>query len=149
MTSIPHPPVITSQSDLCHLWRQLMEPLGFSEHSIWLMFIGADDRPLSPLTQIDEAVDPPDRQGVESFASLLRHFTDVDEQSGRQTRVALLRSRPGPGPATSDDRAWAARLLVACRLAGIPAEVVHLATDDTVMPLPWDELPERELLWSA
>jgi hypothetical protein len=55
-------------------------------------------------------------------------------------RVACLPSRPGRAAVTDDDRAWASGLYDACRRAGLPAEVVHLATDEELFPLPLDEL---------
>ncbi len=141
---------VRSQAELAELWRELLGPLGFAEHTIWVMFIGADDRPLPQLTQIEEAVAPPDRQGVESFAAFLGHMACELGASPRPgLRVALLRSRPGGGSADADDRAWASRLLAACRMAAVPAEVVHLATEDVLMPLPWDELASTGLPWTA
>ena len=52
-----------------------------------------------------------------------------------------MRSRPGRAAATARDRAVAASPYSACRAAGVAAEVVHLATDDLLVPLPMDDLP--------
>jgi hypothetical protein len=52
---------------------------------------------------------------------------------------AFLRSRPGRG-VTREDRAWARFLHDAGRVAGVEVEVVHLATDDDVTPLPLDAI---------
>jgi hypothetical protein len=130
-------PVIQTQADLEQVWRRLMSPLGFGGHSVWLMFIGADDRPVPQLTQIEEAVAPPDEEVLDGLAQVLRSVVDGLVPGGR---VACLRSRPGRAAVTDDDRAWASGLYDACRRAGLPAEVVHLATDDELLPLPLDEL---------
>jgi hypothetical protein len=130
-------PVIQTQADLEQVWRRLMSPLGFSGHSVWLMFIGADDRPVPQLTQIEDALTPPDEQVLGGLAQVLRSVVDDLVPGGR---VACLRSRPGRPAVTDDDRAWASGLYDACRRAGLPAEVVHLASDDELVPLPLDEL---------
>jgi hypothetical protein len=134
-------PVIQTQADLQTVWRTLMGPLGFGGHSIWLMFIGADDRPVPQLTQIEDAEEPPDTQALDGLAEVLRSVVDDLVPGGR---VACLRSRPGRSAVTAEDRAWASGLYDACRRAGLPAEVVHLATDEELLPLPLDELPIPE-----
>jgi hypothetical protein len=130
-------PVIQTQADLEQVWRTLMGPLGFGGHSVWLMFIGADDRPVPQLTQIEDAVTPPDEQVLGGLAQVLRSVVSDLVPGGR---VACLRSRPGRAAVTGEDRAWASGLYDACRRAGLPAEVVHLATDEELLPLPLDEL---------
>jgi hypothetical protein len=65
-------PVIQTQADLEHVWRTLIGPLGFGGHSVWLMFVGADDRPVPQLTQIEDAVAPPDEQMLDGLAQVLR-----------------------------------------------------------------------------
>ena len=131
-------PVIQTQADLEEVWRTLMSPLGFGGHSVWLMFIGADDRPVPQLTQIEDAETPPDGQVLDGLAQVLGSVVEELVPGGR---VACLRSRPGSAAVTADDRAWASGLYDACRRAGLPAEVVHLATDVELLPLPLDELP--------
>ncbi|GCD91422.1 hypothetical protein [Nocardioides sp. LS1] len=125
-------PPIHTQADLHEAWRTLMQPLGFSGHSIWLMFLTPDGEALPQLTEITEAADPPSAGGESGLAEVLRHFADL--------RAAFLRTRPGPAVITADDRAWARSLYAACRSAEVPAEVVHLATDTAIVALPRDEL---------
>ena len=131
----PFRPIIHTQADLEDAWRTLMEPLGFSRRSLWLMFIDADDRPLSQVTQIEDI--PPvladeDQLGLQQ---LLAEFDD----SG--LRPAFLISRPGPGGPTDDDRRCAGRVVDACRAAGVTADVVHVASDTDLVPVPMDDLP--------
>ena len=133
---MPFRPLIRTQADLEQAWRQLMEPLGFSRHSIWMMLVGADDRPIPQITEIDGAVEPPEPGEVDGLAELLRRLRD---QVAPRARFAFLRSRPGGGGINSDDRGWAQALYDAARLARVQIEVVHLATDHTLIPIPMDD----------
>ena len=130
-------PVVRSQSDLESVWKQLMGPqtrdrgLG---HSLWLLVIDADDRPFPQITEITEADEPPDDEMVSSIAT----FLDGLAEDGR--RFAFLRSRPGHGGLTAEDRAWARSLYDAGRQAGVPLEVVHRACDHDLVAVPMDEV---------
>lgn len=135
---LPFRPIIRCQADLEHAWRHLMEPLGFSRHSIWMMLIGDDDRPIPRITEIDGAVTPPEPREVDGLAELLRRLrADVAPRA----RFAFLRSRPGGGGVGPDDRGWAEALYAAARLARTPIEIVHLAHDHDLVPIPMDDLP--------
>lgn len=129
----PYRPTVRNQADLEEVWRHLMQPLGFVRHSIWMMLIEADDRPVPQLTEIDTDEMPPSDVG-ESLADLFAHLL----APGSAERLAFLRSRPGRGGVAAGDRAWARCLYDACRTAGVGCEVVHLATDVDVLPLPFD-----------
>ncbi|QCW49241.1 hypothetical protein FE634_00290 [Nocardioides dongxiaopingii] len=132
----PHRPVIRSQADLERAWRHLVEPLGFSAHSTWMMLIDAEDHPLPQLTQVEDCDRVPEPEVLTGFAELAAHLLDDVAPGGRW---AFLRSRPGAG-VTDVDRAWARGLVEACRELGVPTEVVHLATDVDLLPLPLDSL---------
>lgn len=131
----PFSPVVRSQSDLEIVWRTLMRlhtaGRGFSGHSLWLLVI-EDDHPYPQVTEITEAVEPPDERMTSSLAAFL------DRLSGEGRRFAFLRSRPGEGGLTDDDRAWARSLYVAGREAGVPLEVVHRACDHDLVAVPMD-----------
>ena len=135
MTENPYLPTVHTQADLEQVWRNLMEPLGFGGHSLWLMLIEADGQVLPHLTQIEQAVAPPTDDQLAAFVGLLEHLRDRILGDGR---LAFLRSRPGYGGPGPDDLAWARSLYAACRAAGVETDVVHLATDDTLVPLPMD-----------
>jgi hypothetical protein len=64
------------------------------------------------------------------------HPHDVEPQG----RWALLMSRPGPGPCAEADRAWAGGLYATLRRCGIPHDVLHLASDDDIAPIPLDDV---------
>ena len=134
-------PTISSQSDLEATWRHLMTPLGFSGHSVWLMLIDAEGQALPQLTEIADAVDVPDDEQVQQLGSFIAMLVSEVLPGGR---VAFLRSRPGSDGVTAADRSFAAALYAATTAAGTPAEVVHLATDVAVTPLPMDDVLLRD-----
>lgn len=100
---------IRTQADLERLWRELMEPLGFGGMSIWLMLIGPDDIAIRQLTQIEDAVEPPDAEQLAGFGLMLSRLRDQMAPGGRW---AFLRSRPGGGGQHGDRPVlgpWSAR----------------------------------------
>ncbi|WP_340537850.1 hypothetical protein [Nocardioides sp. GXZ039] len=135
-TKPPFRPIIRTQADLERTWRQLMGPWGFSRASLWLMFIDAEDRAVPSLTEIQDCDDLPDAAMLDNLAGMAARLLADCDPGGR---LAVLRSRPGDG-ITEHDRAWARGLVQACRSAGVPTEVVHLATHGEVKPLPYDDL---------
>lgn len=131
-------PRIATQADLERLWRTLMHPLGFADYSLWVMVLDTEGRPVPQLTEITDLAAGPDRDGAGGLAAFL---LDVVTELSPGGRLALLRTRPGRGRACADDLAWAATLYEACARAELATEVVHLATDDDVVPLPMDAVP--------
>ena len=137
MNERPYAPVIRSQSDLEDVWRHLMGPLGFGGHSLWLMFVQPDGTPLPHLSQVEDCVRPPTAEEQVNFVALLKTLRG---EMRKGERIVFLRSRPGRGEAGPDDLAWARSLYDACRAADVETDVVHLATDDVLVPLPMDEV---------
>jgi hypothetical protein len=137
MTSEPVPapfrPSVRTQADLERLWRQLMKPLGFSGCSLWLVIVEGD-RAVPQIMEFTELPDTPDPEDTEAIGRLLAHL------AAPGTRFAFLRSRPGGGRASAGDRAWAAALYDAARRSGAELDVVHLAHDHDVLPLPMDDV---------
>ncbi len=133
----PFRPTIRTQADLERAWRHLLGPLGFSGSSTWMLLVGADDRLLPQLTQVEDCDRPPEPEVLDGFAEVARTLLGDLDPGGRW---ALLRSRPGAGGPSELDRAWAQGLLAALRARGVPTEVMHLATDVDVVPLPYDAL---------
>jgi hypothetical protein len=136
MTDTPFRPTIRTQADLEEAWRHLMGPWGYGGASTWLMLV-LDDEVIPHLTEIAECEDPPEPEGIDGLADILRM---LDEEIAPGARVAFLRSRPGADVVTDTDRAWASGLYDAARRAGVPAEVVHLATRGSVRAIPPDDL---------
>lgn len=130
-------PSIRTQSDLEHVWRTLMGPLGFSRQSIWVMLICADDRPFPRLTEVEQADAPPTAtEEMAGFADVIGELAGEFAPGGR---IAFLRSRPGAGGLTAEDRGWARALYDVARLTGVPVEVVHRACDVDLVPVPMDD----------
>jgi hypothetical protein len=130
--------LINNQADLEQVWRRLMEPLGFTRTSLWIVFIHPDGRPQKTLIEVpvpDEAM-VPDPTAPE-LLDLLAEWTTGRVPDGR---VAFLRTRPGRGGLDASDRLWAAALYAAARVASVPCEVVHVANDDRLVPVPLDEI---------
>lgn len=136
MTRETFAPTIRTQADLQEVWRHFMGPTGFGSASLWMMLV-LDDRPIPQLTEVTDADEPPDEHDVEGLVRLLQM---LEAEVAPGARFAFLRSRPGGEVVTEEDRAWAAVLYDAARRAGVPCEVVHLATRGTVRPIPHDEL---------
>jgi hypothetical protein len=130
-------PVIRTQSDLERVWRQLMQPLGFGGHSLWFMLIREDDQPVPGLTEIEDSEEVVSADELAALGELLASLMKAVAPGGR---VAFLLTRPGRDGVTARDRDWASALYAAIPGAGVPVDVVHLATDLTVLPLPMDEL---------
>lgn len=133
----PHTPLIRTQTDLEDLWHDLLGPLGFDGASLWLMVIGTDDRPVPCVTEIADARDLPDDGQYHGFAAML---ADLVAQLAPGGRIACLRSRPGTEPLLEEDRSWARLVHDAARAAGVPCDVVHMANDVRLLPIPLDEL---------
>jgi hypothetical protein len=138
-TKKPYRPVIRTQAELECAWRHLMEPLGFAARSMWLMVIDDDDRPIPHLTELTDLAEIPDSRSAGDMAEFVR----IVSEALPHARLAFLLSRPDTGPPDSPDQAWASVLYDAARGAGAVCEVVHLATDDGVMPIPWDARARR------
>ena len=130
--------LIRSQADLEQVWRGLMEPLGFTRTSLWMVFVHPDGRPHKTLIEIPapDSLVAPDPTAPE-LLDLLDEWTTQHVPGGR---VAFLRTRPGRGGLDRSDRLWAAALYAAAQVAGVPCEVVHAANNDRLLPVPLDEI---------
>ena len=110
-----------------------MKPLGFSGYSLWMVVI-EDGRAIPKVMEFAEMPESPEEDDGEALAAFLAHLAVPG------TRFAFLRSRPGGGRPSPGDRAWALALYDAGRRSGADLDVVHLAHDHDVMPLPMDDL---------
>ena len=131
--------VLDDQVSLLRAWRHLVGPRDAHRgHSVWLMLIDEHDHPMAGVLEIEHCVDLPEPEQLDSMIAMLRDLLDDVAPGGR---VALLRSRPGTHPVDAEDRRFVGALLAACRRGGLPADLVHLATADRVVPVPPDDLP--------
>lgn len=130
------PTTVRTQAELEEFWRVLMSPLGFSRARLYFLVID-DDHPVPGLVEIDDLPRSPEPADADGFAQFLTHF---DAQAAPSSRIAFLLARPGRGGADARDRAWARVVHDAARRAGAVCDTVHLATDDTLVPITLDDL---------
>ena len=135
----PFAPVIRSQADLQAAWRQLIKPLGFHRRSLWLLLIGQDDRPTPVITEVTDLPELFDAETADNLAGALLRLTPEVDPHGRW---AFLCSRPGGGGPNEADRAWAGGLYAVCRRHGLAHDVIHLATDTELFPVPLDDVTD-------
>ena len=128
---------IRSQGDLQRMWELLMQPLGFSSTSLWVTFIGSDDRPTRFLIEVSESDHVPEPREVANLYDVLQQVIaeDPDDLS-----VAFLITRPGRDGTRAFDRELSSRLLAGSRLAGVPIHPIHVADDVTVRAITPDDL---------
>src|SRR4051794_17554747 len=135
----PYRPHIHSQADLEAAWRHLIRPLGFHRRSLWLLLIDRDQRPTPVMTEITDLPARPDPETMDGLGDLLGQLLVHVDPEGRW---ALLLSRPGRHPADRSDRMWAAGLYGLLRTNRIAHDVVHLATDTQIHPIPLDDVTD-------
>jgi hypothetical protein len=128
-------PHLRTQADLEAAWRHLIQPLGFHRRSLWLMMID-HGRPIPALTEITDLPDSPGEEDTRGLGELLGHLPP----QGDESRWALLVSRPGSHGLDDSDRRWAAALYETMRTNQIPHDVVHVATDADILPVPLDDV---------
>ncbi len=128
---------IRNQSDVHRMWELLMQPLGFRSTSIWVTFIGVDDRPTRFLLEITESEHLPDAEEVANLFAMLEHVC-VDEGEG--TSVAFLVTRPGRDSVNAFDRDLAGRLVAGARSSHVHCHPIHVANDRAVWAVSPDDL---------
>ena len=128
---------IRTQGDLQRMWELLMQPLGFRSTSLWVTFIGSDDRPTRFLIEVSESEHVPEPREVANLFDVLQQVIDQDPDD---LSVAFLISRPGRDGTRAFDRELSARLLAGARTAGVPVRPVHVADDVAVRAITPDDL---------
>jgi hypothetical protein len=128
---------IRSQSDLQRMWELLMQPLGFRTTSVWVTFVGADQRPTRFLVEIAESEQLPEPHLV---ANLFDVLEQIGAEEGEGTSVAFLVTRPGRDAVNAFDRELAGRLLAGARASTLHCHPVHVANDVAVWAVTPDDL---------
>lgn len=128
---------IRNQSDVQRMWELLMQPLGFRSTSVWVTFIGTDDRPTRFLVEIAESEQLPEPREVENLFDVLER---VCRDEGDGTSVAFLVARPGRDTVNAFDRGLATRLLAGARTSSVACHPVHVANDVGVWAVTPDDL---------
>lgn len=129
--------IIRTPADLERMWRTLIGPLGFGGHSLWLTVLECDGRTTPVITEITDVVSVPGASDRSHLGGVVRLLVEELVPGGR---AAFLRTRPGRDGVSDDDRAWAAALYAVSRETGAPVEVVHVANDVMLAPVPTDGL---------
>jgi hypothetical protein len=120
---------VHSAADMRQRWRALMGPLGFGQRLLWIGFVGADRCMYKTLSQVP--IGPrPHRGLVEDLVSRLRFVLDNLEPN---TSVALLLTRPGPGPISNLDRQWSTLLSEVAAEFDVPLEPIFRANDEALV----------------
>jgi len=128
---------IRSQSDLQRMWELLMQPLGFRSTSLWVTFVGSDDRPTRFLIEIADSDRLPRAREVANLYDVLQQVVDEDPD---ELSVAFLISRPGRDGTRTFDRELSARLVAGSRVAGLAIHPIHVADDVAVRAITPDDL---------
>ena len=128
---------VSSQSDVQRMWELLMQPLGFRSTSVWVTFIGADDRPTRFLVEIAESEQLPEPHEV---ANLFDVLEQVCADEGDATSVAFLVTRPGRDSVNAFDRDLAHRLMAGARASKVACHPIHVANDVGVWAVTPDDL---------
>lgn len=126
---------IHTENDIETLWRDLMDPLGFTERAINLVLInGTEVLPdlitIGDLTEDSAELDHPGF--VETFRTIQREL-NID-------RISALVSRPGQGGPTPADKAWVRLVQATITKAHLPPGMTYLATDTDLRPIQADDL---------
>lgn len=138
MTNTPFRPVLRSQSDVHAMWRAIIDPLGWHSHRLYVVLIDTDGRPLPLIHEVD---DIRERMPADEADSIIRAFRLAQREAVPDGRCALLYCRPGAGGVNLADRLACLRLYAAAQIHRLPVEVIHVATDTEIVPVPLDEVP--------
>ncbi len=128
---------IRSQADLQRMWELLMQPLGFRSTSLWVTFVGSDQRPTRLLVEITESESLPSLPEVANLFDVLQQIIDEDPDD---LTVAFLITHPGRDGTTEFDRQLSARLLAGAHDSGISLLPIHVADDVAVRAVTPDDL---------
>jgi hypothetical protein len=136
MTEQTYRPVLRTQADVERFWTTICHPLGWRTRELWVVLVDEDGEPFPSVHQISELPEQPDDQALDHLLAGCRGLLEEFDPGGS---VATLLCRPGGRSITDADRAWASALARAARADGVVLEVVHVAGDAGIAPLPMDE----------
>jgi hypothetical protein len=137
MTEQTLQPTLRSQADVEKFWTTICQPLGWRTRELWVVLVDAEGQPFPSVQQISDLPAAPAGDAIDQLVSGCRGLLEEFDRGGR---VALLLCRPGSSAVTEFDRVWTRALVHAAHRAGVELEVVHVASDTAVRPLPLDEI---------
>lgn len=128
-------PVLRTQADVERFWTTICHPLGWRTPELWVVLVDAEGQPFPSLQQLTELTDAPDEVAVDQLMTGCRRLLEEFDPGGS---VVTLLCRPGSSLTTAFDRAWAGALRDAAHREAVQLEVVHVASDVAITPLPLD-----------
>ena len=137
MTTSSFRPVLCTQADVAKFWTEICHPLGWARHDLWFVIVGADGRPL-PVVQ--DVRDRPSQVDPEIVRGLVEVWRRVREELAPDGSIAVLLCRPGSSAVEAGDREWARAITAEAAAARVRLEVIHVASDVAITPLPLDEV---------
>lgn len=137
MTEQAFRPVLHSQADVEKFWTTICRPQGWRTNELWVVLVDAEGQPFPSVQQVSELPEIPDPAELDHLMLGCRALLEEFDPGGR---VALLLCRPGPGRPMEFDRTWVSALVRAAHRLGVELEVVHVASDVAIRPLPLDAL---------
>lgn len=136
MTEQTFRPVLRTQADVERFWTTICHPLGWRTRELWVVLVDEDGEPFPSVHQVGDLPEQPDAAALADLVAGCRRLLEEFDPGGS---VATLLCRPGDRSLTDADRAWAAALARVAREAGVVLEVVHVAGDAGITPVPMDE----------
>lgn len=125
---------IHTENDLEALWRDLMNPLGFTERALNVVLIaGTQALPgLLVIGDLPEHTDELDEHGFAEWLGAVRDECQMD-------RISVLVSRPGVGSPGPADLAWVRLVRAAAARADLPTGLTYVANDAELRPIRLDD----------
>jgi hypothetical protein len=135
MTEQTFRPVFRTQADVEKFWTTICRPLGWRTRELWVVLVDEDGEPFPSVHQVSDLPQEPDPGAVRLLLDGCRGLLGEFDPGGS---VATLLCRPGAERVTASDRAWVRALTGSARASGVVLEVVHVASDVAITPVPLD-----------
>ncbi|MDH2414538.1 hypothetical protein [Nocardioides sp. CER19] len=135
MTEQTFRPVFRTQADVEKFWTTICHPLGWRTRELWVVLVDEDGEPFPSVHQISDLPQEPDAHDVGRLLDGCRGLLEEFDPGGS---VATLLCRPGEQRLTASDREWVRALTGIARGSGVVLEVVHVASDAAITPVPMD-----------
>lgn len=132
-SDMAHP--LRSDEDVLRRVDLLVDHEARQWRSIWLLFVAVTGVQLPVVVPIDDVPDRPEPHAASSLSWIIAEALQHHVPGG--SAIVVL-TRPGAGPATDADRAWAATLHRAARERGATLRMLCLATPGGVRRLTAD-----------
>jgi hypothetical protein len=132
----PYRPILRTQADVATFWTEICRPLGWARHDLWFVMVDAERRPLPLVQDVRDRPVEVDPEMVRGLVDVWRHVRDDLVPDGS---FAVLLCRPGSEVVQPTDRQWASAIASEAAAAGVPLEMIHVASDEAIRPLALDD----------